>query len=115
MPKKKIGHQPRLGENRKKTEASPQWRGFTFTLGLKRHLSISKAITQLFFARFKKVFHSALYCCALKTEILLSRELSRTKGRHFEMFLVTFDISIFTHGYESIWLSLNILLFRKLT
>ena len=46
--------------------------------------------------------------------ILLSSELSLTKGRHFEMFLATFDISILTHGYESIWLNLNIVLFKNL-
>ena len=54
------------------------------------------------------------YNCALKLSILLSSEVSLTKGRHFEMFLATFDISIFTHGYESIWLNSNIVLFRNL-
>ena len=64
--------------------------------------------------RVQNVSCFALYCCALKTAILLSSELSLTKGRHFEMFLATFDISIFTHWYESLWLNLNIVLFRNI-
>ena len=55
----------------------------------------------------------ALYCCALKTAILLSSVLSRSKGRHFETFLATFDLSTFTHGYEALWLNLNIVLFIR--
>ena len=59
--------------------------------------SIIKAITRLFVLQESKLKVScfALYCCALKTAILLlSSEVSGRKGRHFEMFLAT-------HGYES--------------
>ena len=62
-------------------------------LGWKKHIDmvISKATNQLnflrrnlskstFFCESLKVFRSAHYCSALKTAILLSTELSRTKG-----------------------------------
>ena len=67
----------------------------------------------LFCDSLKRVSCFALYCCALKTAIL-SSELSCTKGHHFEMFLARFDISIFTHGYKSLWLNSNIVLYRNI-
>ena len=74
--------------------------------------SIIKAITRIFVLRESKKFLVFLFTAVLS--ILLPSELSRTKGRHFEMFLAKFDISIFTHGYESLWLNLNIVLFRNI-
>ena len=58
--------------------------------------------TFFFLQECKNVSRFALYCCSLKTAFILSSELSRTKGHHFEMFMAVVHGSFISHYLHNI-------------